>query len=166
MSESRPRPAWASAAGRIALQAAQGADNDPGRAADRIMIAERIARYGWGYDERNEALLADCFTADAVWEGSIMGGDVAGPCVGREAIVEFLKGFWVQQTDQRRHIFTNVLVESLSGDTAVAVAYLLLTASADGAMTPVTVGPYRWDLRNEAGVWRVTHLAAGFDAPF
>ena len=30
-------------------------------------IAERIARYGWSYDERDRDGLADCFTSDGVW---------------------------------------------------------------------------------------------------
>jgi hypothetical protein len=160
-----PQPGWAAGAGHAAVQRQQ-ADRDPCRAADRLMIAERISRYGWGYDERDVELLADCFTADAVWEGSMFGTDRVGPHVGREAVVRFLTGFWAVQSDQRRHLFTNIVVDELSETAAVAHAYLLLTASAGGTMTPVTNGPYRLTLRNEAGNWRIEHLLAGFDAPF
>lgn len=165
MTTLRPEPAWAAKSGHVSLVAQQG-DDDPVRAADRVLIAERVHRYGWGYDERNAELLGDCFTDDGVWEGSIMGVDAVGPFVGRAAVVEFLTDFWKVQTDQRRHIFTNVIVESLSGDRAVALAYLLLTASAEGVMTPVTAGPYRLELRKDGGVWRIARLVAGFDAPF
>ena len=131
------------------------------------MIAERIARYGWGYDERDAALLSDCFTADGVWEGSIMGGDAVGPFTGRDTVVAFLAEFWAIQTDQRRHVFTNVVVESITADTAMAHAYLILTASADATMAVVTNGPYRFELSRESdGVWRMAKLSAGFDAPF
>jgi hypothetical protein len=131
------------------------------------MIGERVHRYGWGYDERDPGQLADCFTADGVWEGSIMGADQVGPFVGRDAVVAFLAGFWDVQTDQRRHIFTNVVVDDLTGTTATAHAYLLLTASSDATMTPVTNGPYRLEMRKEeGGVWRIARLTAGFDAPF
>ena len=161
----QPEPAWARAAGHAQVRPL-GADDDPGRAADRIMIAERIHRYGWGYDERDRDLLADCFTADGVWEGNIMGGDRVGPFEGREAVVSFLADFWAIQTDQRRHIFTNVVVDDLAADRAVAHAYLLLTATTDAAMTPVTNGPYRLHMRRDDGVWRIERLVAGFDAPF
>jgi ketosteroid isomerase-like protein len=142
------------------------ADSDPQRAADRVMIAERVHRYGWGYDERDRGLLADCFTADGVWEGSVMGAEQVGPFEGRDAVVAFLTEFWTVQTDQRRHIFTNVVVDDLTGDAAVAHAYLLLTASSDATMTPVTNGPYRLIMRKEQGIWRIARLVAGFDAPF
>jgi|RhiMethySRZTD1v2_1073278.scaffolds.fasta_scaffold633017_1 hypothetical protein len=165
MTMTKPEPAWARKAGHAQVKPQQQ-DDDPARAADRAMIAERLARYGWGYDERDRDLLADCFTADGTWEGSIMGGDGVGPHAGRDAVVEFLMTFWDVQTDQRRHIFTNVVVEDLTGDAAVAHAYLLLTASSEGVMTPVTNGPYRFHLRKDAGTWRIARLVAGFDAPF
>jgi hypothetical protein len=159
-----PQPAWATSAGRATVKPLVA--TDPAEAADRVMIAERVHRYGWGYDERDRALLADCFTADAVWEGSIMGGDTVGPFEGRDAVTAFLVDFWATQTDQRRHIFTNVVVDDLRGSSAVAHAYLLLTASSQATMTPVTTGPYRLTLRKEDGVWRIDRLTAGFDAPF
>ncbi len=166
MTTQQPSPAWARNAGRVTV-AAQTADTDAARTADRLMIAERIARYGWGYDERDPALLGDCFTDDGVWEGSIMGGDAVGPFSGRDAVVAFLTDFWTIQTDQRRHVFTNVVVESIAGDRATAHAYLILTAAADAAMNVVTVGPYRFELRRDSDrVWRMTRLSAGFDAPF
>ncbi|MFN0089131.1 MAG: nuclear transport factor 2 family protein [Acidimicrobiales bacterium] len=166
MSESaRPSPAWAARTGHVTLAPARPAGATE-EALDRLLIAERIYRYGWAYDERNRDQLADCFTDDAVWEGSMMGLDAIGPMKGREAVMEFLTEFWAQQSDQRRHIFTNVIVEELSAAAAVAHAYLLLTASANDTMTPVTAGPYRLELVKQAGVWRLARLAGGFDAPF
>ena len=164
MTVQQPTPGWASETGHVRLPLAEA--DDAGRPADRLAIAERVARYGWGYDERDQAGLADCFTVDGIWEGSIMGGDKVGPYGGRDAVVAFLTEFWAVQTDQRRHIFTNVVVSDLAGSTAVAHAYLLLTAATDGAMTPVTNGPYRLEMRQEDGVWRIARLVAGFDAPF
>lgn len=164
MTAQQPTPGWASASGQVRLPPAEAAE--PAGAADRAAIAERVHRYGWGYDERDQTGLGDCFTEDGIWEGSIMGADKVGPYQGREAVVSFLMEFWAVQTDQRRHIFTNVVVSDLTDSAAVAHAYLLLTASADGVMTPVTTGPYRFELRRDDGVWRIGRLVAGFDAPF
>ena len=161
----RPQPGWGAIVGHVTVKA-QTADSDPARAADRVMIAERVHRYGWGYDERNRDQLGDCFTADGVWEGNLLGNEIVGPFVGRDTLVSFLTDFWAVQTDQRRHIFTNVIVDDLTADTATAHAYLLLTASTGGVMTAVTNGPYRLSMRKEQGTWRISHLRAGFDAPF
>jgi ketosteroid isomerase-like protein len=161
----RPAPAWASGVGQVAV-GSLGLDPERSRAIDRAEIAERIARYGWAYDERDRARLEDCFTEDGVWEGSVMGLDPIPPIVGREAVARWLCEFWDVQADQRRHIFTNVIVDLLDGDRAVAYAYLLLTAASGAAMTPVTAGPYRFELRREPDSWRLARLTAGFDAPF
>lgn len=57
------------------------------------------------------------------------GADSVGLFVGRDAVVEFLTAFWDEQTDQRRHIFTNVVVSDLTGTSGVVHTYLLLTSS-------------------------------------
>jgi ketosteroid isomerase-like protein len=164
--ELRPAPAWARQAGHTDLAAAVGSGS-AGRAVDRLLVAERIARYGWCYDERDLAGLGECFTEDGVWEGLIMGTEPVGPFRGREAIVGFLTGFWEEQDDQRRHVFTNVVVDRLDGDRATAQAYLQLLASREAKTHTETAGPYRFEIaRGSDDVWRLARLAAGFDAPF
>lgn len=162
----KPAPAWARESGHTNLAAATGAA-EAGEAIDHRLVAERIARYGWCYDERDVAALAECFTADGVWQGRIMGSEEVGPFAGRAAIVEFLTGFWDEQPDQRRHVFTNVVVDSLAGDRATAQAYLILLASSEERTAVVTAGPYRFEAaRDDDGIWRLTLLSAGFDVPF
>ena len=166
-----PEPGWAAKIRHarvkpLVADAGGAGDAGAGTAVERVLIAECIHRYGWGYDERDRDLLTACFTADAVWEGCIMGRDPVGPCEGRDAVVQFLVDFWETQSDQRRHIFTNVVVDDLGETDAVAHAYLVLTASSEGTMTPITNGPYRLTMRKEDGVWRIARLTAGFDAPF
>ncbi|HVX33933.1 MAG TPA: nuclear transport factor 2 family protein [Solirubrobacterales bacterium] len=161
----RPQPAWASECGHTNLGPAQAADAAPA-AADRDLVAERIARYGWSYDERDAESLGECFTVDGTWQGRIMGTRQIGPFRGRKAIVEFLTGFWDEQADQRRHVFTNVVVDSLDGDRATAHAYLILLASSEERTSVETAGPYRFEAARDDGIWRLTLLAAGFDVPF
>jgi hypothetical protein len=162
----QPPPAWATSIHQADVQGLTPA-RDAGPAIDRVLIAERIYRYGWSYDERDRAALGDCFTEDGVWEGRIMGRDEVGPFEGRAAILDFLTAFWDEQADQRRHIFTNVVVDGLGGTQASAHSYLLLTASSDASMTPVTAGPYRFDMvKDSDDVWRIRRLTGGWDAPF
>ena len=164
-STSLPIPGWANRAGRIFLKALRG-PVVASEAIDRVLIAERISRYGWAYDERDRTLFSDCFVEESTWEGSVMGDVAVGPFVGREAIVAWNTDFWNVQTDQRRHVFTNVIVDELGESSAVAHAYLLLTSSAQERMTPVTTGAYRLDLVKEDGVWRIKYLVSSFDTAF
>jgi hypothetical protein len=163
----RPAPGWASTINQAKVRPLVAAPQ-AGEAIDRLLIAERIARYGWAYDERDRQGLGDCFTEDGVWEGQIMGTDPVGPFEGRQAIVDFLTGFWDEQTDQRRHVLTNVILDEVKGDTATGHAYLILLGSTEASMTPLTAGPYRFELSRDSadGVWRMSRLAAGFDAPY
>jgi hypothetical protein len=159
-----PVPGWASALG-LGVGWSVARPRPGSSAAGRELIAERVARYAWAFDERDRSLLGDCFTAEAIWEGSVMGRDQLGPVTGREAIVDYLAGFWAAQDDQRRHMFTNVVTSELTADRAVSHAYLLLTAARDGRLSIATAGVYRFALSSDSGDWRIHHLACGFDVP-
>jgi hypothetical protein len=161
----RPEPGWGRATGHVGIDPA-GPVEEVSPALDRLLVMERIARYGWAYDERDRAALADCFTHDGTWDGSVMGQEAVGPFSGRDAVADFLAGFWETQHDQRRHLFTNVVLGELSPAGATAHAYLLLASTEDAVLRPVSAGPYRFTLRKDGGVWRIRRLSAGFDCPF
>lgn len=135
-------------------------------AIDHALIAERLARYCWGNDVHSRAMLEDCFCAEALWEGTVGDAHAVGPLRGRERIVDWLSGFWPHQRDQRRHMVMNSVVEELTGDRALLLAYVLLTSARDGEVTVVTTGYYRVRLRRDGGEWRIDELFGGFDAPF
>lgn len=158
-----PTPAWASDASFVELAVA----TRPGDLADRAAILERIHRYCWGYDERRLDQLLDCFTEDAVWEGSVMGETRVGPIEGRAAIGEWLSGFWPVQRDQRRHMILNAIVEEQSESSARVSTYLVLFGARHGQVSLETMGFYRYTaVREDDGAWRISGLFAGFDAPF
>jgi ketosteroid isomerase-like protein len=161
-----PTPGWARSAGHARLRPPPADDQSAAGALARCLVAECIARYGWAYDERDPAALGDCFTPDGVWEGSLQGLQPIGPHQGRAAVVDFLSGFWEQQQDQRRHVFSNLVVDLETADRASAHAYLVLTSVEADIVRPVTTGPYRFDLLALDGIWRITRLSAGFDSPF
>lgn len=156
----RPSPAWAHSTGAITLTGGlTGIDT-------RTDLAERLYRYCWSYDERRVELLADCFTADAIWRGSVMGETVVGPHIGRKLVIEWLTGFWEHQRDQRRHVITNLIIERHDDNSATCLAYLLLLGSKRAAVALESAGIYRVDLRREADTWRICRLDAAFDVPF
>lgn len=133
---------------------------------ERILITERMYRYGWAFDERQESLLAECFTDDAIWQANIMGIDMVGPHIGRENIMNFMKGFWPIQFDQRRHLIMNVIVDSQDEGNATVFTYHLLMSASKGTLTPVTTGFYRVSMLKLNGSWKINSLLAGYDIPF
>lgn len=161
----KPAPGWSRLLGLSTVGAGSASSGDP--AGDRVLIMDRIYRYAWGFDERNVDGLGECFTEDGIWEGWVMGIEHVGPFTGRDAIKGFMSEFWPNQRDQRRHVFTNVIIDDYTGTTAQAHAYLLLMSSMDSATLPVTVGPYRFDVvKDHDDVWRLSHLRGGWDSPF
>lgn len=164
--EHKPAPAWSRILKHSRVKALIS-DQESSRGNDRSLIAEQIYRYGWSYDERDLSGLGECFSLNGVWEGLIMGEIPVGPFTGRESIVAWLTDFWKEQTDQRRHIFTNIVLDDLTPNSATAHAYLLLLASSNATLIPQTTGPYRFEMLKESdGVWRIQRLVAGFDVPF
>ena len=155
-------PGWASHSGVLTLGHGATAD-DPGA---RQLVLERVARYCWAYDERQADLLRDCFTSDGIWEGNVLDKVPIGPFSSRDAIVDWLAGFWPHQHDQRRHMLLNNMVETIDGTSATTLSYLLLMSS-DGETSKVEcAGFYRCALRNEGNAWRIARMTACFDAPF
>lgn len=163
--ESKPSPAWGHISGAIKLQS-DPEILDRKLLSERVLITERIYRYGWAFDERQEKLLEECFTEDATWEANIMGVNMVGPHDGREAIITFMKGFWPSQFDQRRHLIMNVIVDSQDAESATVFAYHLLISASKGALTPVTSGFYRASMKRLNGSWKIKSLLAGYDIPF
>jgi hypothetical protein len=159
-----PTPGWAHQTGFFELGLTSGLE--AADAADRLLIAERLARYCWGYDERRLDVLTECFTPDAIWEGSVMGTTPIGPMDGRDEVIRWLTEFWPHQRDQRRHVMTNCVVDQQTDDRAVAFTYLLLLSARDERVSLETTGAYRIALRREDGVWLIERMTAGFDAPF
>jgi hypothetical protein len=134
--------------------------------AERVLIAERMHRYGWAFDERQEEALSECFTESANWQANIMGTSSLGPFKGRSEIVKFMKGYWPNQFDQRRHNIANVIVESQSEETVSILAYLVLMSASAQGLKPVTTGFYKVEMTKLDGTWKIQSLLAGFDSLF
>lgn len=160
-----PLPAWAHRVGVLEL-AESTPPPDAAQAAERMLVIERLHRYCLGYDERRTDRLANCFTADGIWEGSVTGRVPIGPFRGRDAIVSWLTEFWPHQRDQRRHMVLNTVVEAQTVSAARTLSYLLLLSSNGEQARFETMGFYRLTLRREPDAWRIAHFFAGFDAPF
>jgi ketosteroid isomerase-like protein len=162
---SLPTPAWGSAGGFLQInQSTKDLDSD--LALDRILIIDRIHRYAWAFDERRIDALNNCFTDDAVWEGNTQGVTPVLPFKGRTTITDWLSGFWAHQTDQRRHVMLNIVVDNQSADKADALVSLMLTAASQSKLEIVLTSFYKLHLEKESDIWRIAHLFEGFDVDF
>jgi hypothetical protein len=156
-----PEQAWAHKLELVNMLphgAAQVTDN----VLDRLLIHEAFARFGMAHDEARTDVLASLFTSDAVLEVA-KGKAPFQRVVGRDTMVKNFGAVISQQTDQRRHCMTNVLIEKLTAKEASALAYGVVTVAADGIIVGASV-IYSGDLRREDdGMWRFTRLLIGMD---
>jgi hypothetical protein len=129
-------------------------------------VQQVVNRYSWTFDDRREDALRELFTEDAVWEASVMAETTVGPFVGRDAIMAWLTRFWRYQRDQRRHVFTNFVVDEFDGTDLIAYCYLQLFGSRKAASGFEVAGFARFVLTRVGSRWSIKRFSAGFDAPF
>ncbi|WP_293970071.1 nuclear transport factor 2 family protein [Sphingomonas sp.] len=155
-----PRQAWAHLDGKIALRGNRPPVAD---AIDMLMIQEAFGRYGIAYDEGRDAVLAGLFTEDVVVDVAEGSAKPFQSVKGHAAVMHNFTSAFSQQRDQRRHCFSNVLVEEVTGDVATALAYAIVTVAADGLTLGATV-IYTTRLRKQDGLWRFAYMFIGMDA--
>ena len=85
---------------------------------------------------------------------------------GREAITRSLKTIWQSQSDQRRHLVMNTVIDELRGDRARASSMVLVVATADGISSVKTSGFYTFGFSRCRGVWKINEMFVGLDTNF
>ena len=134
--------------------------------ADRDAIEQLFADYGWPMDTREWPVLATVFTADASFVITIQ-GETAVDITGRDEIVEFCSSTVNAQTDQRRHVITNIRVTDGTETSASVYAILTLVVVTDGELEVKSSGLYRTRVVKEAdGQWRFAHMLLELDRTF
>lgn len=135
-------------------------------AADRVAIQEVLARSAYALDERQLEMLEDTFSSNATLVIDIAGADAEMSFAGREAIMGLMTTSMAEQSDQRRHVVTNVFIENEQGDRAVVVSNVTITSVENGAIRLVTSGLYRDEVLREDGVWRIAHRRIELDMAY
>ena len=156
-----PRQAWASVDRAVAIGPNAAPVADP---LDILMIQQAFARYGMGHDEGLAPVLASLFTADAVVEVADGAGKPFQIVRGHEAVVANFANTFRQQADQRRHCFSNIIVEEMHGNQARALAYAIVSAASRGTLIMGASVIYTSELRKEQGIWKFSRLFIGMDA--
>ena len=124
-------------------------------------IKQLIARYAKAADlNGNEAMMATCFTADAVWNCEGIGG-----WQGRDAVVAGLRETSTVKLPWALHYMPQPIITiAADGQTAEGEYYLWELAKVSqedggGATEDTWIGGwYESKFRNENGVWLFSHI--------
>src|SRR5690349_2284382 len=100
--------------------------------ADRNAIENMWARYAYGNDVRDTSIIAETLSENISFSIVIAESDSHGPFEPRDAVIEFMGGALSVQTDQRRHVITNIEITDDGADRAKVNAYLTIVVTDNG----------------------------------
>lgn len=132
----------------------------------RNEIENALANYALAYDDGDMDAVQTAFADDAVLTMKIAGGAEVGPLKGVDEIMGLYRSAHESQTDQRRHITTNLLVEEIDDTTVRTVSYLLITSAENGALRTLSTGKYADEWTKADGTWRLARRHIGLDLPY
>jgi hypothetical protein len=124
-----------------------------------------MSRFLLGVDQQDAEMIRSVLSEDAE-TCMFLDGEKMGPPPGREGIVGYLQEFWKTQTDQRRHVLSNAVVESETPGAAVIAFYLTLYATKDRALRAIATGRYRVSFLSQDGRGWIRSIELVLDGPF
>ena len=133
--------------------------------ADRAAIEDLANRYSLAYDTADLDGIEATFTEDATFSMVIAGGDKLsfGP---REAIMKLMRDSLSSQTDQRRHVNSNLIVEGEQDGVTRTKHYLTLVATEEGQINLLSAGLYSSEIVEEGGSLRFRSLHLDLDKAY
>jgi hypothetical protein len=129
------------------------------------MRTELMTRFLVGVDQRDAGMIRSVLTEDAE-TCMFLDGVKMGPPPGREGIVGYLEEFWKTLSDQRRHVLSNVIVESEAPGAVVLSFYLTLYATKEKKLRALATGRYRVHYVAKDGAERIRSIELVLDGPF
>ncbi len=134
--------------------------------ADKQAVTELLNHAGVAYDVGDSGFLIEMFAPDnPVFEMTISGGDPIA-FEGSEAIAGLFSGAMDEQTDQRRHVITNLYFEDEADDSVTAVSYLVLISVENGRLTVLSSGMYTDCCVKVGDDWKIQKRSLALDLPY
>lgn len=157
-------PGWAHSTGVIDLRPLAGVP-DPASIPDRMAVQDTAFRYVVAYDERRLDVIESLFTETVTFSYRVGEGPLSSE-TGRSTVIDWLGGIMQSQTDQRRHVLGTVLIESLTSDEALVLAYNTIFGVETEAQL-ITTGLYRFKMvKVEGNLWKIDEAIDALDRPF
>ena len=133
---------------------------------DKLAVSELLSRSAYGLDMKDLDLLESCFAGDANFLLTIEGVEEVSKFEGREEVMGLFKGALDTQTDERKHVISNIWYGEEGTDSATAVSYLSLFATENGLTTLITTGLYTDKVVKLGGEWKVADRDLKLDRPY
>ena len=132
---------------------------------DRSAVEDLANRYSLAYDTADLDTMETVFAEDATFSMVIAGGDRIsfGP---RDAIMKLMRDSMASQTDQRRHVNTNLIVEGTDGGVTRTKHYLTLFGTENGEISLLSAGLYSSEIVEEGGSLRFKTLHLDLDKAY
>lgn len=132
---------------------------------DRSALEDLANRYSLAYDTADLDTIESVFTKDATFSMKIAGNEPMsfGP---RDAIMDLMRNSLSSQTDQRRHVNSNLIVEGTDGGVTRTKHYLTLLATEDGQISLLSAGLYSAEVVEEDGTLRFRSLHLDLDKAY
>ena len=134
--------------------------------ADRSAIENVLASWALGYDERDVPRMAECFTADAVMTMDSGGNEQMGPYEGHAEVMKHFTDHHAIQTDQRRHVTTNVVIDDATESSATVTSYLSLLVTDKGNTRLQATGVYHDQFVLEGTRWKIRRRHLDLDVHY
>ena len=133
---------------------------------NKLAIHELLGKVAIALDQKNLDAIEECFAADATMTLTIAGQDAIPPFEGRDAIMALMKGAVDAQTDERRHVISNICFHEEGDDMARVVSYLTLCATENGEVALVSTGIYNDQVVRDGENWRLANRNLHLDRPY
>ena len=121
----------------------------------KLAIHELLSRAAYALDVRDVDMLAGSFADNACLSMRIGGGDLIGPFENREGIMKLMTDSMAEQTDQRRHVVSNIFFDGERDGHPVVVSNLTLLATENGEIALLSAGIYRDVVVEVDGQWQI-----------
>ena len=134
--------------------------------ADKIAVGELLARSAFGLDVKDLDQLDTCFTPDANFSLTIEGVPDVSRFAGRDEIMGLFRGALDAQTDERKHVISNIWYRAENPTSATVISYLSLFATENGLTVLVTTGLYTDEVVKVGDQWLIADRDLKLDRPY
>lgn len=130
-----------------------------------LNVQTLMNRYSLAYDSADLTTMADCFTDGAAFSMQLPGND---PVVfeGKETIMKLMTDSTSSQTDQRRHVNSNLIVDQSDTEVTRTTHYLTLLATENGQIQLLSAGVYSCEIVEDNGTLRFRKLHLDLDKSY
>lgn len=128
-------------------------------------IQNLINGYSLAYDSNDMDAMAGYFTEDAVFSMQLPGNDPFS-FEGKATIMKLMTDSLGSQTDQRRHVNTNLMIDDSDPEVIRTTHYLTLLGTENGEIGLISAGVYRLEIVDDGGTLRMRKLHLELDRPY